>query len=153
MTAGRPRDIPAYHSAVWTWLGAAQPGTYRIDVVIPYISQLCGVKKEIITIQDRSLFIEAVMFWIDYDLHPNVDFNTSYTKMRIYPDPKTNKLTMKKLLYALSFCLLLSACGSLYTIPTDTNRYVLVTKKAVFVVNGDSTVKYIKEKNLAILKY
>lgn len=146
-------DTAAYHSAVWTWLAAAKPGTYRIDVMIPYINYLCGVRKEAITIQDRSLFIEAVMFWMDYDLYPNVDFNSAYTKMRIYPDPTKNKLMMKKLICALSFCLLLCSCGSLYTTPTDTNRYVLVTKKAVFVVNGDSTVKYIKEKNLAFLKY
>jgi len=60
---------------------------------------------------------------------------------------------MKKLICALTLCLLLCSCGSLYTIPTDTNRYVLVTKKAVFVTNGDTTVKYLREKTLSILKY
>jgi hypothetical protein len=79
-------NLATFHSAVWTWLASAKPGTYKVDALVPYINQLAGNSSQAITIQDRSLFIEAVMFWMDSGLHPQCDFNSEYSKMRIYQD-------------------------------------------------------------------
>lgn len=78
--------LATFHSAVWTWLASAKPGTYKVDALVPYINQLVGNSTQAITIQDRSLFIEAVMFWMDSGMHPGCDFNVAYTKMRIYQE-------------------------------------------------------------------
>lgn len=118
-------DLATFHSAVWQWLATAKPGTYKVDAIVPYINQQVGRSGQDITIADRSLFIEGVMFWIDSGMHPQCDFNAEYVKMRIYPNPNDKLLTMKKLLYAsVLACLLVSCSPKLYLDETGLYRKV-----------------------------
>lgn len=71
MSQPSPGPVPAHITAIFEVFATLNPGTY--DLNDPSIAAY------------RDQYIEAGKEWIDSGMRPTLDFNSPYTKFRIYP--------------------------------------------------------------------